>query len=115
MSSYPTQALTLKEGLQIEQLAVTESVAPQQAGPQASLTAAGGVEKQPDPQWAGAQPISADVMPASFAMAEPLNEAELTALLMASPMYKKLEEMKKVLTEGRVKLGHKPAPGMAPQ
>lgn len=51
------------------------------------------------------------LMPASFAMAEPLNEAELTALIMASPLYQKLEQMKKTLAEGRVKLGHKPNPG----
>ena len=51
------------------------------------------------------------MMPMSYAMAEPLNEAELTALLMASPLYHKLEAMKKTLTEGRVKVGHKPAPG----
>lgn len=44
-------------------------------------------------------------------MAEPLNEAELTALLMASPLYHKLEQMKKTLAEGRVKLGQKTTPG----
>ena len=39
-------------------------------------------------------------MPASYKMAAPLNEAELTALLMASPLYQKLEQMKKSMAGG---------------
>lgn len=42
-------------------------------------------------------------MPAAFSMAAPLNEAELTALLMASPLYKKLETMKKAVAGGNFK------------
>lgn len=44
-------------------------------------------------------------------MAGPLNETELTALLMESPLYKKLEQIRKTISEGGVKSGHKPAPG----
>ena len=39
-------------------------------------------------------------MPASYQMTAPLNEAELTALLMASPLYRKLEQIKKSLAGG---------------
>lgn len=55
--------------------------------------------------------VSGDAMPVSYAMAAPLNETELTALLMASPLYKKLEQIRKAVSEGGVKSGHKPAPG----
>ena len=44
-------------------------------------------------------------MPATYQMSAPLNEAELTELLMASPMYQKLELMKKSLA------GHMAASG----
>ena len=42
-------------------------------------------------------------MPASYQMAAPLNEAELTMLLMASPMYQKLEKMKRNVASGSVR------------
>lgn len=38
--------------------------------------------------------------PVSYQMAAPLNEAELTALLMASPLYQKLEQLKKTVAGG---------------
>ena len=50
-------------------------------------------------------------MPASFSMAAPLNEAELTALLMASPLYKKLQDMKKAVAGGNFKSAPSVAPG----
>lgn len=36
-------------------------------------------------------------MPSSFVQAAPLNEAELLALLLASPLYQKLENVKKAV------------------
>lgn len=39
-------------------------------------------------------------LPQSYSMAAPLNEAELMALLMASPMYQKLEDIKKSMANG---------------
>ncbi|RUS80922.1 hypothetical protein EGW08_011303, partial [Elysia chlorotica] len=50
-------------------------------------------------------------MPNAFTMAAPLNEAELTALLMASPLYKKLESMKKSVAGGNFKSAPAVAPG----
>ena len=39
-------------------------------------------------------------MPTSFTQAAPLNEAELLALLMASPLYQKLEKVKRAVANG---------------
>nr|XP_002738967.1 PREDICTED: uncharacterized protein LOC100369241 [Saccoglossus kowalevskii] len=39
-------------------------------------------------------------MPSSYTMAAPLSDAEITALLMASPLYKKLEEIKELMSKG---------------
>ena len=51
-------------------------------------------------------------MPTSYQMAAPLNEAELTMLLMASPMYQKLEKMKRNIASGGVRsAGHKAETG----
>jgi len=65
-------------------------------------------DKAPSDSISGSS--SRELVPVSYAMAEPLNETELTALLLASPLYQKLEDMKRTLTGG-VKLGHRPAPG----
>lgn len=54
-------------------------------------------------------------LPQSYSMAAPLNEAELMALLMASPMYQKLEEIKKSVATGAHTQStdkHKMEPGM---
>ena len=50
-------------------------------------------------------------MPASYQMAAPLRDAELTALLMASPLYQKMEQIKKSINSGAVKFGRKAGPG----
>ena len=50
----------------------------------------------------GKPPGSGDNMPSSFRMAGPLNEAELTALLMASPLYQKMEQLKKAVSAGMI-------------
>ena len=55
---------------------------------------------------------AATPLPASYQMAPPLNETELMALLMASPMYHKLEAMKKTVEDGGLKAPkHKVEPG----
>lgn len=46
-------------------------------------------------------------MPQSYKMAAPLDDAEFTALLMASPLYQKLEQIKKSLKNGAGKFGRK--------
>ncbi len=55
------------------------------------------VSKQSGPVTASApsQPL-----PQSYQMAAPVSEAEITALLMASPMYKKLEQIKRTIASG---------------
>ena len=59
------------------------------------------------PLQSGAMPasVSGAAMPSSYQMAAPLNEAELTALLMASPLYQKMEAIKHAISGGRLKLG----------
>ena len=54
-------------------------------------------------------------MPQSYTMAAPLDDNELTALLMASPLYNKLEQMKKAVSSGGLRTGHKMASGNATQ
>jgi hypothetical protein len=49
-------------------------------------------------------------MPGSYTMAAPLNETELTMLLMQSPLYQKLEEIKKTVAKGGFG-GRKMVPG----
>lgn len=49
-------------------------------------------------------------MPEGYKMAAPLNEAELMGLLMASPLYKKLEDMKNKVANGNFAS----APGVTP-
>ena len=39
-------------------------------------------------------------LPPSYNMAAPLNETELMALLMASPLYQKLENIRKTIEKG---------------
>lgn len=51
-------------------------------------------------------------MPDAYKMTAPLNEAELMSLLMASPLYKKLEEMKNTVANGNFKSAPGVTPGM---
>jgi len=56
--------------------------------------------------------IQPQSLPESYQMAAPLNEADFTALLMSSPLYRKLENIKKLVEEGAfIKNGQKPADG----
>jgi hypothetical protein len=50
-------------------------------------------------------------LPPSYQMAAPLNEAELMSLLMASPMYQKLEQIKDAVQNGITPPKHKMEPG----
>lgn len=50
-------------------------------------------------------------MPASYQMAAPLNEAELMSLLMASPEYQKLEQIKDAVKNGITPPKHRMEPG----
>lgn len=50
-------------------------------------------------------------MPASYQMAAPLNEAELMSLLMASPVYQKLEQIKDAVKNGITPPKHRMEPG----
>lgn len=43
------------------------------------------------------------ILPAAFTMTAPLNETEVMSLLMASPMYQRLEQMKSTLTSAAKK------------
>ena len=56
--------------------------------------------------------LAAAPMPAAYSMTAPMNEAEFTALLMASPLYQKLEQLKKSLSSGRIGKAHKLAEGV---
>ena len=49
--------------------------------------------------------VSSQAVPQSYAMTAPLNDDELTALLMASPLYHKLEQIKKAVSGGAFKVG----------
>ena len=57
-----------------------------------------------------AAPLAAP-LPAAYSMTAPMNEAEFTALLMASPLYQKLEQIKKSLSSGGVGKARKLADG----
>ena len=57
------------------------------------------------PEWEGTP------LPHSYIMAAPMDDAELMALLMASPLYQKLEQIKKGVAE-RGFGGHRMEPGM---
>ncbi len=46
---------------------------------------------------------SSEEMPAAYRMAAPLTDGELTALLMASPLYQKLQEVKDIVAGGEFK------------
>lgn len=96
------EVLTLKESVNIDSMVggVGAKRGPVAAAPVVAAAAA-------PVQTSGAP------MPASYQMAAPLNEAELTALLMASPLYQKLEQIKKSMTNGAgASKGHKLAEGI---
>ena len=96
----PFQVLTIQESLNVGQLDGQRKITTQQA---------------PDTMAApmrGASHEGQGQMPATYQMSAPLNEAELTALLMASPMYQKLENMKKSLA-GQAAGGGKKGKGAA--
>ena len=77
--TFISQALTLNEALNIDT-----------ANSQAMLSAG------PD---RGEERAAPD-LPPSYNMATPLNERELMALLMASPLYQKLENIRKTFEKG---------------
>ena len=85
-------------------------------------------DMQPLPVMSGSQPASQGAlpqqtavpsseqntnqqMPASYAMTAPLNDEELAALLMASPLYQKLDQIKKAVANGGARTGKKIQPG----
>ena len=101
------QVLTLKESVNIDHLvsqagAVTV-VTPATAGTTVVVDSAA--------TPAAVAPTSYAALPEAYQMAAPLNEVELTALLMASPLYHKMEKIKKNIANGGVKFGNKMAPG----
>lgn len=49
-------------------------------------------------------------MPTGYQMTTPMNEAELTALLMASPLYQKMEQIKQVVAKGAINKGGRKSP-----
>ena len=51
-------------------------------------------------------------IPQGYALTAPLSDAELTALLMASPLYQKLEQIKKAVSGGAFKVGKQLKEGM---
>ena len=78
--------LTLKESMNIDHV-VSAPVQPVEAPTVAAFD----------------QNVTSQAMPASYQMTAPLNEAELTMLLMASPLYQKLEKMKKTVAAGGIR------------
>lgn len=50
---------------------------------------------------------SPEPLPSSYNMAAPLNDAELVALLMSSPLYQKLENIKSQIEKGAHKADKK--------
>lgn len=86
------QALTLKECVNIDHLMSARS----QSIPPSEDTSV--MEDSSERAPPSGQDHSS--LPSSYKMAAPLNEAELTALLLASPLYQKLEQMKKNLSTG---------------
>lgn len=74
------------------------------------MAGGGPISASKAPPQQGAIPTSAagnQQLPVSYQMAAPLNEAELTALLMASPLYHKLEQLKKTIGKGGLAAGKK--------
>ncbi|CAH1797049.1 unnamed protein product [Owenia fusiformis] len=91
------EALTLKESVNIDKMLTKDGDDISLSGDvMTNLPAAG---------------TSQGALPASFTMAAPMNDSELTALLMQSPLYQKLEQIKKAASGGGVRSGHKMAPG----
>lgn len=90
MINYVPQALTIQESMTIEQ--AVPMTRPSTVGKAASRPTSPQVEQE--------VMVTTAPMPQSFQMAAPLNEAELMALLMASPMYQKLEQMKNSVADG---------------
>ena len=103
------EVLTLKESANIDHLVASKAamssspqrvpIVPGQAPPTQGKAA---------PVMAGTQPAVTQQnqsLPMSYQMAAPLNEAELTTLLMASPLYQKLEQLKKKVSSGALAAG----------
>lgn len=91
------QVLTLKETANIDFM-VTQDRPVTVANLQQSVAPVPQVEQQ-------------HMMPASFTQAAPLDDVELTALLMASPFYHKLDQIKKAVSSGKLSAGTKMPPG----
>ena len=94
------EVLTLKECVNIDHM-VSSAKRPEPMGAPATQTAVPAAAATESP-----------VLPAGYKMAAPMSEVELTALLMASPLYQKLEAIKKQVAGGVAKLPkHKMAAG----
>ena len=87
---YASQVLALKETLGMDPTVI-----------RAQTVASTSSALRP-PQDTQSQAPAASQMPSGFQMAAPLNEAELTALLMASPLYQKMEQIKQAVAKGAV-------------
>jgi hypothetical protein len=85
------QSLTLQEALNVDHVSRPDNFnAP-------SADAVHSPRQAPTSAESSAQDSS---VPAAFHQAAPLNEAEMLALLMASPLYQKLEKVKKAVANG---------------
>lgn len=84
------QALTIQEALNID----TTYARPATIGQSTDGQFSNNVPPEVPP------PVAQEPLPQAYQMAAPLKEAELMALLMASPMYQKLENIKKSVAEG---------------
>ena len=90
---WPPQTVTLQEALNVDQLGRQDGV-----GAPATFTDSGSTP--PHPTVTSQSEPQEGSMPTSFTQAAPLNEAELLALLMASPLYQKLEKVKRAVASG---------------
>ena len=92
-SSYLSQTLTLQEALNVDRLGRQDGV-----GAPAAFSDSGSTPAHP--AVTSRSEAEESSMPTSFTQAAPLNEAELLALLMASPLYQKLEKVKRAVASG---------------
>lgn len=88
------QTLTLQEALNVDRLGRQDGV-----GTPSSFSHVSAPTQSAAPTKA-APSTEERSMPPSFAQAAPLDEAELLALLMASPLYQKLEKVKRAVASG---------------
>lgn len=108
------EVLTIKEALNVEaidELKVQGLAAVPQADTPAAQAAAASAATAAALSSPTVAAAPAGGMPLSYNMAAPLNELELVTLLMASPMYHKLELIRKTLASGSVRLNKKGGSG----